>query len=509
MMKHSERSERYDEPKDKHSGIRVANAILSLNAQDYSAPVSSSNSTQRTLAINLPFNPQSYQNVNGSTNASIILNTGSALLNPSTSSVIFDISFTGAADTLAWSFGGAVNSLTAGYKSGSSACNLFEEVTLFLRGGEVPYRTISANVLNASITGFKKGVGYENMLGECLGANDDKFPLYYCNGTTVSVEIPLSKLFIGMFDSHRPLPPTVISGAKINLKFAAVVQAMCFYTVAAKPQGWAGQSPVGVPTPVEFPQSTVSLNINNMNLMVDTMDCFDSSMQLINSKAASLQSSGLQYPLQGFWSIRTVLNTSSANIDLLLSSAQLQSVYVAFCKPLNLANGTYDAMARLPLWSYGGALGSSVFQMDANSINKLGRGSASARIRIGSSYTTLSPIQSAGMAYRLAYQSMTDTPGGLVADIDALHCVNRPLDIAVSYKDYVDPNSGAFVLGWDLSRSAVVGLSGQSVNNSRNVILELTNLNAGAGANEQIECFIFAKMVRVINSSLENNIVDQ
>ena len=511
---HQEDREERHEGKDRHGAIKVQNAILALNHMSYDAPVSSSNSTDR-IQMNFPFNPQSYQGVNSSTNAQVIFNTGANFINAATSSVVFDVTFTGAPTTLAWSFGADVPLLAAKGatpKSGSSAVNLFQEISVKLRGGEFPLRAVDANILSAAVSPFKKGQGAENLWGECGGASWNsktdsyKFPIWYCRDT-VQFEVPLSKLCPGsMFSEASPLPPSLISGATLYLKFANMLQAMCFFTVDAIPAGNNGRPPAGVPVPTT-PGAGVALNVNNMQLMLDSMTVFDSSLALVNAKASSLASSGCQYDFYGVWQNKTTLVTGSANIDLMVSASQLKSVILSFVKPLSAANGQYDAMARLPLLEYDPAnIGTSIWQTDGASIGKVGAGSSSIRLRIGSNYLTLTPQQSAGQTFRYTYQAITDLKGAQVGDIDPLNCINKPVDLGVSYSDWYY-GTGCTTIAFDLSKSALLGLANTSTNNSRSVILELQGINAGAGA-AAIELYVHCQMVKVINSSLENNIVD-
>jgi hypothetical protein len=120
-----------------------------------------------------------------------------------------------------------------------------------------------------------------------------------------------------MFSEASPLPPSLISGATLYLKFANMLQAMCFFTVDALPAGNNGRPPAGVPVPTT-PGAGVALNVNNMQLMLDSMTVFDSSLALVNAKASSLASSGCQYDFYGVWQNKTTLVTSSANIDLMV-----------------------------------------------------------------------------------------------------------------------------------------------------------------------------------------------
>jgi hypothetical protein len=164
-------------------------------------------------------------------------------------------------------------------------------------------------------------------------------------------------------------------------------------------------------------------------------------------------------------------------------------------------------MARLPLLEYGAGIGTSIWKTNGASIGKVGADSSSIRLRIGSNYLTLTPQQSAGQTFRYTYQAITDLKGGQVGDIDPLNCINKPVDLGVSYSDWYY-GTGCTTIAFDLSKSALLGLANTSTNNSRSVILELNGINAGGGVNQAIELYVHCVMVKVVNSSLENNIVD-
>jgi hypothetical protein len=94
----------------------------------------------------------------------------------------------------------------------------------------------------------------------------------------------------------------------------------------------------------------------------------------------------------------------------------------------------------------------------------------------------------------------------LIGDLDPLNCINKPLDLGVSYYDWYN-NTGATTIAFDLSKSPLLANSGTSVNNSRSVLLEIQSGNFGAGAGA-VELVIHCFYTSVVNSSIENNIVD-
>jgi hypothetical protein len=512
----------HDEPARHHerdvAPAKQAAAMLAMNAMNYDKPISASVSLDRTIT-NFPFSPNSYQGVTPSTLASVIFNTGAAYLNAATSSVIFTVSFSNAPLDLCWSWG---NTLASGYtlKSGSSAINMFNSVDLKARGGEYVLRTIDNNVLAAALQPFQKGLGSELLYQESGGAaysvsNGGKyeFPVWYCRDA-VTFEVPLGKLVPGTFFSEQsPIPPTLISGLTMSLRFENFLRSMVFYTSNVN---WASANRGAPPTIASLTGTvsptvaapTLGLNVGNMQLQLDLMNCFDSVNNAINSKAASLASSGLQYDYLAVFSSKTTVMSSSANIDVMISAAQLVSLIISFSRESAKADGTYDSLARLPIVSYDATIGNSIWKSTSGSVGQLGA-NGSIRVRIGSQYLNLSPIQSAGQLFRGTYQALCAVKGGLITDVDPLHQVNKVIDFNTSFNDWYGTygGSGASTIAFDCTKTPIIGHAGSQTNNSRVLQILLENMNFD-GAHPG-EVFIHCLYQNICNSSLENNTVDR
>jgi hypothetical protein len=493
---------------DRHGPMKLQSAMLALNHMQYDSPISSSVATDR-VQQSYPFAPNSYDAINSGVQAQVVFNTGSGYINASTSSVIFDINFPNSGIRTAWSFGNSVRA--AGREgttlhSGSSACNLFTSIDLKSRGGQYVVRHLDSNLAAAAIAPFKKGMGAANLWGATGGASWNastgqyEFPLYWCRDT-VRLEIPLSKLVPGFFSQAAPLPPALISGLMMYLRFANITQSFCFYTMAA--DRVAGTPPLwSAATAAQWALGTQGVcNVTNMQLMTDVMTVFDSSAALVNAKCSSLQSSGAQFSYGGWWQNKTTLVAAAGNIDLMVSASQLQKIILCFTKPLSGADGSKDAMARLPLT---GAAGAGIFLEDADAVGTLGQGSIF--VRIGNNYLNLTPIQSSSQLFRTTYQALADLRGGQLADQDPLNCVNKVVDLEMSYADYVAKNTGGTTIAFDLAKSGLLGNSFTQTNNSRSALLNLTGLAAN-GANP-LELTIFCYFTQCANVSIENVVVD-
>jgi hypothetical protein len=492
---------------DRHGAMKLQSAMLALNHMQYDAPISSSVATDRIIQ-NFPFSPQSYDAINSGVQAQVVFNTASAYINGSTSSVLLDITFPGAANNMCWSFGNSKADSTT-LHSGSSACNLFTSIDLKARGGQYVVRHLDSNIAAAAIAPFKKGMGAANLWGATGGASWNatngkyEFPLYWAKDT-VRLEIPLSKLVPGFFSQAAPLPPALISGLMMYLRFANITQSFCFYTNATpRPNPADGVPPVWASaTAVDYNPGTWGVcNVTNMQLLTDVMTVFDSSAALVNAKCSSLQSSGAQYSYGGWWQNKTTLVASAGNVDLMVSASQLQKIILCFTKPLSGATGIEDAMARLPLT---GAAGDGIFLQDVNAKGTLGQGSI--YLRIGNSFLNLTPIQSSSQLFRTTYQALADLRGGQLADQDPLNCVNKVVDLEMSYADYVAKNTGGTTIAFDLAKSGLLGNSFTQTNNSRSALLNLTGLAATSQA--PVELTIFAFFTQCANISIENVVVD-
>lgn len=491
-------------------------SLLAINKQAYSIPVAASNSSDRVQQV-YNFNPNSYSGVNSSTVAQVIFNVGSSFVNGPTSTILFSVRFPGAANTLAWSWGNnAVDANTS--KSGSTCANIFKEVSLTARSGEIIERVINANVFAAAMGSFQKGVGGEYMLAGAGGASlcaDNgifgevpasrsnvgfTYPMYYCDNTTY-FELPLAKL-LNFFGQAAPLPgATVLSGSKLSLTFDNFLNSMVFYTVAANPN--TGRGPILVAPPVVDPNPNVTLEIGNMQLNLDTMTLFDSSIQLIQAAASSLNSSGLQLSYYNVFQTRTTLQNESATIDVLLAASKLKDVIMVF-RSGAAPSGGVDNMARLPLISYGAGQAGIFAGGGVGNGGLLGAGSV--RLRIGSNLNTLTPIRNAASLYRYTVQSLCDVKNGATSDIAPLHHENRPLDQPISYSDWYY-GSGGTTMAFDVERSANLSISGSASNNSRAIQIELEGINATSGA--PIILDIYVRFLSVANCSIENLIVDK
>jgi hypothetical protein len=509
-------------------------SLLSINKQAYSLPVSSSNVADRSYQQYIA-QPNNFTNVSPASSANIIFNTGSLNVNGPNSTVQCSIGFDNVLDRkLCWAFG---NNLANGsqVQAGSSILNIVREALIQSRSGAMIQRNTYANVLGAAVAAFEKGIqgqflGAESGAASWVAGNATAFaggnnpygayayPVYSCD-QTVYFELPLSKV-LTFFATNSPLCGIILSGAKLTINFESMLTAFVFYQCTTA--GVNGSPPVGpfrLVDPIVGAEAVIvapvfdaltaspalSYKVENLQLMLDTTQIFDSSQALIQASASSLQSSGLQLPFWSCYQTRTTLNTSSNTIDIMISCAKLKDVVVVFRSAAAINTGTQDSFARLPLIGYSGvADGNSICLGAQNAVGQLGANS-SVRLRLGSQLNTLTPIRSAGQLYRQTYNALTTVKMATACDVDPVYAEGRDLAVGVSYTDYLY-GSGATTIAFDMSRSPVVSVSGSSSNNSKALLLELVNLNATVA--NPIVVDVFVRYLACLNSTTENSVLD-
>lgn len=485
-------------------------SLLSLNHMRYSLPVSASNNTARVQTTYF-FQPQQYSNCSTGTLAVLTVNTGSAYVFGPSSTIQMTIQFSGSAPLpadLCWSFGTPYKS-----KAGGSLANIIREINIVSRSGESLYRGAYANAFAAAIQPYVRGTGgsymnaisgaasYQAALGSNLGGF--AFPVYSCSDA-VTFEMPISVLS-NLFGQAAPLPPQLISGAKINLSFEDISQAFVFSNCTTP--GTNGSVPIGpFTTPESLPAGLV-YNVSNVLAMIDQTTLIDSSQQLVNSLSSSLSSSGLQFVYNNIFNTHSTLVSSDVTVDVLLAAAKTRYLLVRMRRPAPSATPwAYDNMAGADLVSYNApdvTTDGGLFQGNSGNVGLLGSGQI--RARIGNDILTLQPVQSAAQAYRMSVQALTYVRNGLTADLDPLHNLNNVLDQGCSFNDIYTQGCSLFAI--DLEKSANLGVSGMATNNARNLSIQFNGLKCSPA--NSIILDIWISFLSAANCSLENIVVDR
>lgn len=504
----------HDSESDDESPLARQQSMLAINKCRYNVPVQSSIFSDRQQ-VTYSFNPNTYSNVTSSTVAQIIFNSGSAFLNGPGCSVIFGIKMADTGTTnfnkIAFAFGKDDT-----VKSCGSATNVFTECTITARAGDQLERIERANAFWASVKPFRKGDGATYLDsaagGACLtatgGVPSYKYPGFYASNTNY-FEVPLASLF-NFFGQQAPIPGVLASGLRMNLTFENFLSALYFYEVADANPG--NGKPPGVKTGEVTGDVKMTMNIENMQLVLDQYTAYDSANSVILGQAQSLSSSGLQFSYLFNYHNRVTLSGASETLQVNVSAAKLKTLILRFRKP-DALDGKEDGMASLPLVNYSGAQGdgSSIFwNSNGQNVGNLGS-NGQIRVRIGSALLQLLPVRSASQLYRYTLESLCNIKSGISNDLNVLGDANRVIDVNASYVDWAaagDGSAGCTTLAFSFERNALLGISGASSNNSRSISIDLFGLNAGPGASNII-LDVWVEHLVVANTTTENVILDK
>jgi hypothetical protein len=513
-------------------------SLLAVNNCSYSKPVSSSNASERIPIVNYIFNPSSYGAVNGSTVASVIINSGAYSVYGPNSTVSLTVKFQNVLDDkLAWAWGDSWNNANDAVptaftgKSGGSCANIFRQAIATSRGGTMCQQNLYANLYSATTLPFQ-GYGKELLMSgagaasyssdqfQAIATYSDSpggysFPVYSAR-CAVSFELPLSRLY-HLFGQKAPLPPMFVSGMRLNLTFEQMQTAFCFFYATNAVTTGAPFSGPFVPvdpltalgrdglTPVVGAVASPNLayDVNNMSLNLDVSQLWDSSTQILNHIASSLNSSGLQYTYQGLWSTQVNLVGDTQTIEIPISAAKIISVVARIRNTQLFSNkGCFDSMASLPLVKFGGSADSkSICIVSNQQVGTLGN--SSFRLRIGSHLLSLTPITSGSVLFRNTTQALMTVKNGQEDDIDALRKSNKPYDTDVSYADYYY-GAGCSNIAFDLQKSSYLNNSGLASNNSKSILFECQSLNVLT----PVQCSLFVTYLQIANVTTENVIID-
>ena len=514
-------------------------SLLAINHCSYSKPVSSSNVAERIPIVNYQFNPQSYENVNGSVVATCILNSGAYSVYGPNSTVSLSIAFNNVVDTkLCWAFGDSwnvadpSNNIAYTGKSGGSVCNVIRQAIATSRGGTLLQQNLYANLNSASTLPFE-GYGKELWMSGAGGAQYSanqytvnaldavslggfSYPVYSCK-TVQTFEMPLSRVF-NLFGQKAPLPAMMISGLRINLTFEEMMTAFCFfYSANAVVTGAPFDGPFipidpitangrnGAPVAGAVANPALSYSVQNMSLNLDVAQLWQSSTSILNHISSSLNSSGLQVSYAGLWSSQINLVGATQTIEVPISAAKIINVIMRVRNTNLYGNkGQYDSMASLPLAKVGAVNDSkSLCNIGASNVGTLG--GASIRLRLGSLLLSLTPITSGAVLYRNSTQALMVVKNGQENSIDALRKDNKPYDTDVSYQDYYW-GAGCSTIAFDLQKSQIMNNSGSASNNSKSLLIECQSFNVDA--NNPLQCSIFVNFLQVANVTTENIVCD-
>lgn len=470
-------------------------SLMTLNNMEYGSVSQLSVNSLRQQNLNY-FNPQSFSNIlQGSQQAIVQFNVSGAYTLGQTSfcNLELTVNVADSAETPYFAFG--VNDPST-INGGGSVLNLISDLLIQAKTGEQLARVQYFNqFVSALMIMSKDREAYNYFMGMVGGAVDvsgtaggnvKKYPLYPVD-VPVTFCIPLAILH-PMFSTQAPLPPMLLSGAKILMNFGDVSKGIKLYNTSSQP---VATKPTGVAC-------------QNMFLSLDNTVVYDSIQMLINSAAQSLSTSGLQFPYYSFESTVAQGTNSGANsFNINLSVAKANTVLIKFIKNVESEGSLTDNFAAASLGEIFGT----------NRVNAFDNG-CSIQLRLGSELMPTFLLTSIPLVYQQTVNALIPYSNASTNDPDTLKVANRHGYCNVTLSDYnrfnddTDENnngSGCSVIAFDLSRSTTLATSGVSTNNSRVLSLQL-NTKANMA---NYKCYIFTSYLTLANITTDNVVVDR
>lgn len=465
-------------------------SLLSANHLSYESASSVCAASQRQLSL-INFQPRNYSGVDAGTQLSIVMNAGSSFTYGPTSTlnITMTVNVSGDQNATLWGWG---NHTAVGderfFNSGGSILNLFQEVSMSARSGELLFREVQANETRTQRL-FKINKERRDALGVMGGATlnaagEMKFPLFPV-GQPQTFTIPLGELS-GFFSTASPIPPQLLAGATLRLSLAKMSKSISLYSDANTLAVGAGRA-----------QTVVDLNVCTAYL--DQVDLFDSVNSMILSSANSLSTNGIQYNYYSNFNAIYPLSTSGV-LDIQLSAARISSVIVKIVKkvPTDWAS-PYVAESINSVTATAGRDNGSL-------------GSMRWQFRLGNSVMPLYPIDSSCHAFNLLCDATSNISFASCEDPDSLKVINKLSPCAVSFADYTKTvgneagfGTGCFLVGLNMERSNALNISGNSTNNSRILTAEYSGLDSGDAFN----AIVSVKYLQIANVTTSNVVVNK
>jgi len=465
-------------------------SLLSANHLSYESASSVCAASQRQLSL-INFQPRNYSGVDAGTQLSIVMNAGSSFTYGPTSTLNITMTVNvsgGSQNATLWGWGNHIVGNESFYNSGGSILNLFQEVSMSARSGELLFREVQANETRTQRL-FKINKERRDALGVMGGATlnaagEMKFPLFPV-GQAQTFTIPLGELS-GFFSTASPIPPQLLAGATLRLSLAKMSKSISLYSDANT-----------LATGADLSRTVVDLNVCTAYL--DQVDLFDSVNSMILSSANSLSTNGIQYNYYSNFNAIYPLSTSGV-LDIQLSAARISSVIVKIVKkaPTDWAS-PYAAESINSVAATAGADNGSL-------------GSMRWQTRLGNAISPLYPIDSSCQAFNLLCDATSNISFASCEDPDSLKVINKLSPCSVSFADYTKTVSGVagygtgcFLIGLNMERSNALNISGSSTNNSRILSVEYSGLKSG----DNFNAIVSVKYLQIANVTTSNVVVNK
>jgi hypothetical protein len=496
-------------------------ALIDMNHLRFEMPesVCATSNSNRNICN---FNPNSYNNVTGSEQLSVLFNVGSSYTDGQKSmlQVTLTVNTTGPAPDAAafWAFGNNVareQDGSSALNSNGSLLNLISEINHASKSGDLLYRELYKNQTQTTSRLYqidKSRRGYLGTAGGCQEINGVfKFPLYPVN-QPVTLELPLCEL-AQFFNTSQLIPPQLLSGSLMRLTIAPVNSALVFYKAN------------GTDLVTAAPTS-LNLSFKNVLLYLHQSELYDSVNSLLLASAQSAETNGLQFCYNTVFN--TIVNPTapSFSFDIQLSCAKMSYLILKFI-PKNpwkgfiegdgTANGVapnkYDPMAAANLINLNGGV-NTAGTGDANSLFM------TMQVRLGNLIMPLMPVSSSVDMYQQSANCLNPISYSGCQDPDPLKVINKLQGGTISFNEYskvglvtvgeaketrYGVGTGACLFAFSFERASAVNVGGLSSNNARILSVEVNNMARAS----DFQCIASVCYLQVANVSNENIVINK
>jgi len=494
--------------------------LIDMNHLRYEMPesVCATSSANRNICN---FNPNSYNNVTGSEQLTVLCNTGSSFTDGQKSmlqlTLTVNVPAGDASNAAFFAFGNNIPRNADGstaLNSGGSLLNLISEVNHASKSGDLLYRELYKNQTQTTSRLYqidKSRRGYLGTAGGCQEINGEfKFPIFPVN-TPVTLELPLCEL-AAFWNTASLIPPQLLSGSLMRLTIAPVTSALVFYDSTGNVL--TASAPV------------FNLTFKNVLLYLHQSELYDSVNSLLLASAQSAETNGLQFCYNTVFN--TVVNPTapSFSFDIQLSCAKMSYLILKFI-PKNpwkgyiegaggeagVAPNKYDPIAAANLIDLN-QLPADASTGDANSLG------FTIQCRLGNLILPLFGISSATDMFQQTCNALNPIAYSGCQDPDPLRVINRLQGGTLSFSEYnrvarapvLNPSRNAYGVGtggclfaFSFERSSAVNIGSLSTNNARVLSIEVNNMARAA----QFQCIASVCYLQVANVSNENVVINK
>lgn len=467
------------------------------------------------------FNPNSYNNVTGSEQLSVLFNVGSSYTDGQKSmlqlTLTVNVPANDPSNAAFFAFGNNIARNADGssaLNSGGSLLNLISEINHASKSGDLLYRELYKNQTQTTSRLYqidKSRRGYLGTAGGCQEINGVfKFPIFPVN-TPVTLELPLCEL-AQFFNTSQLIPPQLLSGSLLRLTIAPVVSALVFYDSSG--------------TALTASAPVLNLSFKNVLLYLHQSELYDSVNSLLLASAQSAETNGLQFCYNTVFN--TIVNPTapSFSFDIQLSCAKMSHLILKFI-PKNpwkgyiegaggdagVAPNKYDPMAAANLIDLNGRV-ASAGSGDANALG------FTMQVRLGNLIMPLFPVSSAVDMFQQSTNTLNPISYSGCQDPDPLKVINKLQGGVLSYSEYsrvarapvLNPSRTAYGVGtggclfaFSFERASAVNVGGLSSNNARVLSVEVNNMAQASS----FQCIASVCYLQVANVSNENIVINK